>query len=194
MKFDLNDLRKLVKEEMNRRAVLKEVLGGIYPQPLNPISQQVMDKLRNPDPNSKTSQDIRLQKEKDEMRKSLLNDFTIALANEINRLGDEEEKTLKFKLRQFVNNLASKFGVDLVFKNLEETVEPSGLFSFINSLNDIEKRQLFMQIYHQILPMLETNEDLNVLDWLMSKISEISPKLANDLGDFVRDTDGKPRR
>jgi hypothetical protein len=189
MKFDLNDLRKLVKEEMNRRAVLKE---GLYGKPgstgLEVVPPEVMDKL--PNPNSKAGRERQLQ----QMAKPYLSKFVVEFAREINRQGKEAESTVNFKVRKFVNKLASDLGVDLVFKNLEENVEPSEFSNLLDFLSDTEKRQLFIYIYHQILPMLETNEDLNVLDLVMNKISKLKPSLANNLGDFVRDADGKPRR
>ena len=189
MKFNLNDLRKLVKEEMNRRAVLNEGLyGGPGSTGLEVMPPEVMKNL--PNPNSKASQERKLQ----QMAKPDLSKFAIEFAREINKQGEEAESTVSFKVRKFVNKLASDLGVDLVFKNLEENVEPSEFSNLLDFLSDTEKRQLFMYIYHQILPMLETNEDLNVLDLVMNKISKLNPKLANDLGDFVRDTDGKPRR
>jgi hypothetical protein len=190
MKFDLNDLRKLVKEEMNRRAVLKEGLyGGSGSTGLEVMPPEVTKNL--PNPNSKAGRERQLQ----QMAKPDLSQFAIELAKQINAEGDEKENTVRFKVRKFINKLAYDLaGVDLVFKNLEENVEPSDFSNLLDFLSDTEKRQLFMYIYHQILPMLETNEDLNVLDLVMSKISKLNPKLANDLGDFVRDTDGKPRR
>lgn len=190
MKFNLNDLRKLVKEEMNRRAVLKEGLyGGPGSTGLEVMPPEVMKNL--PNPNSKAGRERQLQ----QMAKPDLSQFAIELAKQINAEGDEKENTVRFKVRKFINKLAYDLaGVDLVFKNIKENVEPSVFSNLLDFLNDTEKRQLFMYIYHQILPMLETNEDLNVLDLVMSKISKIKPSLANDLGDFVRDRDGKPRR
>lgn len=187
MKFDLNDLRKLVKEEMNRRAILKEGLyGGPHSTGLEVMPPEVTKNL--PDPNSKASQERKLQ----QMAKPDLSQFAIELAREINREGDEAEKTIKFKVRKFINKLAYDLaGIDLVFK---ENVEPSVFSDILDFLSETEKRQLFMYIYHHILPMLETNEDLNVLDLVMNKISKLNPSLANKLGDFVRDRDGKPRR
>jgi len=189
MSFNLSDLRKLVKEEMNRRAVLNEGLyGGPGSTGLEVMPPEVMKNL--PNPNSKAGRERQLQ----QMAKPDLSKFAIEFAREINKQGEEAESTVSFKVRKFVNKLASDLGVDLVFKNLEENVEPSEFSNLLEFLSDTEKRQLFMYIYHQILPMLETNEDLNVLDLVMNKISKLNPKLANDLGDFVRDTDGKPRR
>lgn len=189
MKFNLNDLRKLVKEEMNRRAVLNEGLyGGPHSTGLEVMPPEVTQHLPNPD--SKASQERKLQREKEEIRKSLEGAFNL----EDLKFASKKQK-LKFQIEKFINKLAYELaGVDLVFKNIKENVEQSVFSTLLDFLNDTEKRQLFMYIYHHILPMLETNEDLNVLDLVMNKISKIKPSLANDLGDFVRDTDGKPRR
>jgi len=190
MKFNLNDLRKLVKEEMNRRAVLNEGLyGGPHSTGLEVMPPEVTQHLPNPD--SKAGKERQLQ----QMAKPDLSQFAIELAKQINAEGDEKENTVRFKVRKFINKLAYDLaGVDLVFKNIKENVEPSVFSNLLDFLNDTEKRQLFMYIYHHVLPMLEMDEDLNVLDLVMSKISKIKPSLANDLGDFVRDRDGKPRR
>lgn len=193
MKFDLNDLRKLVKEEMNRRAILKEgVYGGPHSTGLEVMPPEVTKNLPNPD--SKASQERKLQQrlqreeeELEEFRKSLEGAFNL----EGLKFPSKKEK-LKFQITKFINKLAYDLaGIDLVFK---ENVEPSVFSDILDFLSETEKRQLFMYIYHHILPMLETNEDLNVLDLVMNKISKLNPSLANKLGDFVRDRDGKPRR
>ena len=168
MKFNLNDLRKLVKEEMNRRAVLNEGLFG-GSTGLEVMPPEVMKNLPNPD--SKASQERKLQ----QMAKPDLSKFAIEFAREINKLGDKEEEKLKFKLRKFINTMMLKlFGKDITFKNLEEGTENLQVVKAIIEL---------IQIYMSSSP--------DELESFVAKLIDILDKngkveIANKIGEIYR--------
>lgn len=170
MKFNLNDLRKLVKEEMNRRAVLNEGLfGGPGSTGLEVMPPEVTQHLPNPD--SKASQERKLQ----QMAKPDLSKFAIEFAREINKLGDKEEEKLKFKLKKFINTMMLKlFGKDITFKNLEEGTENLQVVKAIIEL---------IQIYMSSSP--------DELESFVAKLIDILDKngkveIANKIGEIYR--------
>jgi len=185
MKFNLNDLRKLVKEEMNRRAVLNEGLyGGPGSTGLEVMPPEVTQHLPNPD--SKASQERKLQREKEEIRKSLEGAFNL---EDLKFASKKEE--LKFQIRKFINTMMLKlFRKDITFKNLEEGTANSQLVRAF-----IELAQMYMSsspselesVVANVIDILDKNGKVEIAN----KIGEI---YRNYLADFYRDQgQGNPK-
>lgn len=185
MKFNLNDLRKLVKEEMNRRAVLNEGLyGGPHSTGLEVMPPEVTQHLPNPD--SKASQERKLQREKEEIRRSLEGAFNL----EALKFSSKKEE-LKFQIRKFINTMMLElFGKDITFKNLEEGTENSQLAKTF-----IELAQIYMSSSPSELESVVANV-IDILDKygkveIANKIGETYRKY---LADFYRDEgEGNPK-
>jgi hypothetical protein len=152
---------------MNRRAILKE---GIYGEPLKVMK---LPPNISPDTNSKASQERRLQREKEELIKSLEGAFNLAM--EINREGDEVEKTMRFKLRKLINTMMLKlFGKDITFQNLEEGTE------------NLQLAKTFMELVQMYM-----SSSPSELESVVAKLIDILDKkghvdVANKLGDLYR--------